>query len=953
MTLRAVGSEWGKWDLHFHTPASFDYQDGTISDQQIVDGLIGSGIVAVAITDHHVIDAARIKKLQKLAAGKLTVFPGIELRSELGGKESVHLIGIFPEDADPAFIWTKIQGPLQITPTEVAAKGDDHVYVRFEQAADLIHELGGVVSTHVGRKTNSFENIGNEHPYKRAFKADLAKRHIDLFEIGKTEDAKDYREIVFPHIGFQRPIVVCSDNHNISKYAVKAPCWVKADPVFRAFQQIISDPGERVYIGDLPPSVERVRNNRTKYLRSISFQKVSGSTLNEDWFSGTVQLNPGLVAIIGNKGMGKTALAESIGLLANTMQHHAFTFLSASKFRQPKDNKAAHFEATLEWQDSHKTARKLSESIAADAVESVSYIPQNYLETICNEIHTANSGFDKELKSVIFSHVDIARRLGAETLDQLLNFLTQQIHSRMDQIRAELGELNKGIVELQKRASGETKSLLANMFGEKMRELEAHDKAKPEEVKKPDADPAKQAQMQVIAADIAETLERNKAITAELRETEAANRIAQLRKAVADRVLQRLRNFQLQYDKFVSEARTDCGEIGLAAASLVQIQIDMATPTTIRDEAQASANVAAKRVVELEGELSSLKEAVGKLNAQLEAPDLQYQLYLQNLQDWAQRRQLIFGDEGQVGSINYLQAELKSLDDIPTQLGIATGNREIKLRELYRELQQLVLTYKSLYSPVLAFIEEHHLTSGKFGFGFEASIMCLGLEEQLFRNVNQGRKGSFAGAEEGRKVLKGLIDTADFASESGTVDFVNKLLDYLTHDRRESPSPPMLLRDQLRKGSTEEDVVNSIFSLGWLTPRYSLKWAGKDIEQLSPGERGSLLLIFYLLIDRRDVPLILDHPEENLDNQTVYELLVPCIKEARKKRQVIIVTHNPNLAVVCDADQVIYCMIDKQLRNRVVYQSGSLENQAINQFTIDVLEGTRPAFNQRDLKYQA
>jgi predicted ATPase len=85
----------------------------------------------------------------------------------------------------------------------------------------------------------------------------------------------------------------------------------------------------------------------------------------------------------------------------------------------------------------------------------------------------------------------------------------------------------------------------------------------------------------------------------------------------------------------------------------------------------------------------------------------------------------------------------------------------------------------------------------------------------------------------------------------------------------------------------------------------------------------------------------------------VYDLLVPCIKEARKKRQVVIVTHNPNLAVVCDADQVIHCTIDKQNRNKVVYEAGSLENPNLNRFTIDVLEGTRPAFDRRDAKYQS
>jgi ABC-type transport system involved in cytochrome bd biosynthesis fused ATPase/permease subunit len=252
---------------------------------------------------------------------------------------------------------------------------------------------------------------------------------------------------------------------------------------------------------------------------------------------------------------------------------------------------------------------------------------------------------------------------------------------------------------------------------------------------------------------------------------------------------------------------------------------------------------------------------------------------------------------------------------------------------------------------VQTFIEEHVLAAGKFVFEFEASIVYSGLEDNLFSLVNQGRKGSFNGTDEGRRVLKNLAARTDFSVEDEAVSFCTALLDNVTHDKRDPVNPEIPISDQLKKGATELDLLNCMFSLDYLTPRYSLKWSGKNIEELSPGERGTLLLIFYLLIDKRDTPLIIDQPEENLDNHTVYELLVPCIKEARKKRQVIIVTHNPNLAVVCDADQVIHCAMDKQDGNRVTYETGSLESPEINKYTINVLEGTRPAFDLRDSKY--
>ena len=91
------------------------------------------------------------------------------------------------------------------------------------------------------------------------------------------------------------------------------------------------------------------------------------------------EFNSGLVAIIGNKGIGKTALAESIGLLGNSSQHIAFSFLNATKFRHPKHNKATHFEATLKWCDGRPVTKLLSDLVAVDAVEAISYIPQHYL----------------------------------------------------------------------------------------------------------------------------------------------------------------------------------------------------------------------------------------------------------------------------------------------------------------------------------------------------------------------------------------------------------------------------------------------------------------------------------------------------------------------------------------------------------------------------------------------
>lgn len=271
MPFHDGGSLWGRWDLHFHTPASFDYKNGSVTSDQIIAALKSAGVSVVAITDHHVIEVPRIRALQKLGGDDLTVLPGIEFRTELGGKEKVHLIGIFPEEANLDDLWTKLSGKLEITPEDVKKKTDEAIYVDFKEAADVIRDLGGIVTTHAGGKSNSIENIGNNTVFKMALKTDLACECVDIYEVGKLADRRGYEEVVFPAIRKVLPLIMGSDNHDITHYEVEATCWIKGDPSFRTFQQLISDP-QRAFLGETPEELIRIDGNPTKYVSEI--QKV-------------------------------------------------------------------------------------------------------------------------------------------------------------------------------------------------------------------------------------------------------------------------------------------------------------------------------------------------------------------------------------------------------------------------------------------------------------------------------------------------------------------------------------------------------------------------------------------------------------------------------------------------------------------------------------------------------
>jgi len=103
------GSTWKKSDLHFHSQTSYDYEDKSVTDEDIINNLISQGIEIVAVTDHHSINSDKIKRLQKLGESKLTDLPGIELLSDARGDEPVHFIGIFSELCDIDYVWKQLE----------------------------------------------------------------------------------------------------------------------------------------------------------------------------------------------------------------------------------------------------------------------------------------------------------------------------------------------------------------------------------------------------------------------------------------------------------------------------------------------------------------------------------------------------------------------------------------------------------------------------------------------------------------------------------------------------------------------------------------------------------------------------------------------------------------------------------------------------------------------------
>jgi hypothetical protein len=733
--------------------------------------------------------------------------------------------------------------------------------------------------------------------------------------------------------------------------------WIKADPTFAGLKRILKEPDSRVFIGPEPPALDRQRNNTTRYCEMLAFQKDSDSTLDEHWFSGDVPLNTGLVAVIGNKGSGKSALADSLGLVGNSPRELHFSFLHPDKFRRPRERKAEQFRASLHWLSGDVDTRKLSDPVDSTSVETIKYIPQNYLEAICNEVAGGEgSEFDKELKSVIFSHVPDHERLECESFDQLMAFRTNETHEHIALLQRKLSGLNDSIINLGGRLTEEHRQGLEQQLKHKQAELAAHMKAKPEQVAPPDKDPAVEDQNAKLAAEIKRIRAEVEKLDATLAETTAKNKQALRHKALAEKLKAKLDNLQRTYDDFAASC-SECEELGIELKDVVTFEVRLAKlEEIIADALLESQELSGMLLEDEDGTPAHAKKEnlakVAELRRTMSVANQRYQQYLEDLARWEARRKEIEGVPDAPESLAHLKAQIEELQKLPAELEAVKEARAATVNAIYQEIDSLAQMYAALYSPIEKAIAGDPLRDRGLEIGFKVSIVPENFEARLFGLIQQGRRGTFCGVEEGQKRLRKMMREADFSMTQGVESFVLAIDEALAFDLRDDGRQPVRIADLVKKGVEPVDVYDFVFGLEYLFPRYALTWGNRTLEQLSPGERGALLLVFYLLVDNDTIPLVIDQPEENLDNESVYRMLVPCIKKAKERRQVIIVTHNPNLAVVCDADQVIYCEMDKPGGNRVTYTTGAIENPLINHHIVDVLEGTRPAFDIRDAKYK-
>ncbi|NJO89215.1 MAG: ABC transporter, partial [Chloroflexia bacterium] len=187
--------------------------------------------------------------------------------------------------------------------------------------------------------------------------------------------------------------------------------------------------------------------------------------------------------------------------------------------------------------------------------------------------------------------------------------------------------------------------------------------------------------------------------------------------------------------------------------------------------------------------------------------------------------------------------------------------RDVLLKQIYLVKNDIIELYKDAYLPVTKLIKSSSDIMADYKIEFDASLKLNNFESRFFNFINQGSKGSFSGKEEGYKRLINIIDESEFSDFESCKVFIDEILDRLKKDFRDGKKmESRYLSEQLRKGIEPTEFYDYFFGLDYLDATYQLKLGSKGLSELSPGERGALLLIFYLLLDKGDTPLIIDQP---------------------------------------------------------------------------------------------
>jgi len=1022
----SIGSVWRKWDLHIHPPTTKLNDQYTASVgknvwDEFCQKLEESDVQAFGITDYFSADGYFTfteKFKAKYPDSKKIFFANIEFRLEDKNKENdhinIHVIldnEVTKEEVERFLSGIELRNvntdgsKSKCISSDLARIGYDKAIITSDAIVNSLQKTFG------NREVFLICGVANGYggirpPKSEGRHTEYAKTIDEICPVflGRADD-KDFFLGQRYEGSIPKPVICGCDAHSfldlenaLGKRVIKTNTegqavierdvtWIKADLTFEGLKYITYEPEERTFIGEEPDIEIRVRSNKTKYIKTLHIDQIEGyDEKHGTWFkSEKIDLNPELVAIIGNKGSGKSAVTDIIGLFGNSHNQkydgangkveELFSFLNKDKFL--KGRCASNFSGELHWHAGESDGKLLDGDVDEGLPEKVEYLPQKYLEKICANIE--DDEFRGKLNEVIFGYVEDKDRYGKTTLEELISYLTSQTEEDIKLANDSLHEVNKKIVAVEQKLSPEHKKSIEEQKRIKDEEVETHNKLKPKDVSKPTPTgvPVTGGVTEITPIET-ELVGLGTSISGlKTEQTEVSKQIqdfAQIKQAITRQVTG-IAGLKTKYqDQFEA--------IGITFDDIVTVSFDFKKiDDFLKKNEDRLAEVNQLLYTETEIKALGLSDSDEKLATEkslvckqaqfekqrkeivdrLDKPNQEYQAYLKESEKWQKQYDNLVGDvkNPATDTLNWLTLELTAIATIySSELTTVKEERKKISKELFAKKVAMASFYNSVKKSIDGEIKKYGDELGNYDISIEASLRFDKVFfDEFFRYINQAVKGSFHGTEDGKSVLKRIVEeVTDWQDEAMVMSFLDSVTSSIDVDKRAGltagENKVRGVFKQMKLSKDPVDLYDYIFGFNYLETKYDLKVDEKDLSELSPGERGGLLLIFYLMLDRRDIPLVIDQPEDNLDNKSVYEILVTFLKKAKKRRQIIMVTHNPNLAVVADAEQIIHVSIDKKNKNDFDFYSGSIENQEINKCVVDILEGTLPAFDNRKIKYR-
>ena len=737
-----------------------------------------------------------------------------------------------------------------------------------------------------------------------------------------------------------KPCLHGSDAHRLEEVATpfgERYSWIKGALDFDSLRQACIEPQGRAYVGAAPPA---------SATPSQVIAQVEG--IDTPWMkTPCLPLNPGLVAIIGARGSGKTALADLIAAGSDSIPEEAWT---EGEWANPSFLVRARpligdGKVKLTWAAGDPSIRSLSEPDTSDALNysRICYLSQQFVEDLCSASGMTDELL-QEIERVIFeAHPEQDR-------ENTLNF-AELLDLRATRHRLARQREEDAVSDISGRISDELEKqqLVASLHKEVRQKSEQVERLTADRAKlvAPGSEQRAQRHTQIASAANA-IMQRLRRFSSQRGSFLALqDEVADFRQNKAPEVLRQTRARHTdsgmsdeQWTPFLLDYTGDVDSVleGYVKWADREIAKLKGTPPAVADPE--------KPLISIDSDLSELPQAV--LEAEMTRLEKLVSADKETQRQYAAVSRVIEKETAELGT---LTTRLEDYEGARVRAQDLYREREAAYKRAFDALMAEQSVLQDLYRPLMEHLAGAKGTLNKLSFSVarvaDVQVWADRAEEGL---IDLRKQGTFRGRgkllEVANEVLKDAWETGSSEDVSAAMaEFRRKYQDdLLAHS-------PVARNDQAEFRAWSKLFAQWLFSTDHIGIQYGIAYDGVDIRKLSPGTRGIVLLLLYLALDQTDGrPLVIDQPEENLDPKSVFNELVELFLRAKDKRQVIIVTHNANLVVNTDADQVIIAEVGSHPKGRlppISYKAGGLENAQIRKAVCDILEGGEHAFRER------